>query len=120
MGGFRLRRRKLRYRFRCVAHFPSQLPIAGRNRGVCEGCGENHPLTKHHVFPRRVLPSNNGKIALLCVRCHFELETLIAEREAEVMRSNLYVYADALSDFKGRQNGNKGRLPRRAAFLEDP
>jgi len=43
--------------------------------GVCLCCGENGPITKHHVIPRTMRPLNNSTI-MLCYKCHQKLNSL--------------------------------------------
>lgn len=48
-------------------------------RGVCPACGENKPLTRHHILPKRYY-NGYGEIILLCRACHNELEKTIPFR----------------------------------------
>ena len=89
-------------RYRCKVHFPVRRPTAsfknGRKR--CEGCGKYKYLSKHHILPRRVVPSNNGRVIELCPDCHHEVELLISKGEMRILRNNLSIYTDALDAFQ--------------------
>lgn len=55
-----------------------------RKYGQCPKCGEEKPLTKHHVFPRRHFGNKKNlrryKL-LLCRLCHNDIERAIPFEE---------------------------------------
>lgn len=48
----------------------------------CPKCGEEKPMTRHHVYPKRFFGTRySNSLYLLCRECHNELEKYIPQQE---------------------------------------
>ena len=86
-------------------------------RGICPVCGKQITLTRHHVFKScvwRCRPETQGRILLVCRRCHDAIEIEITRRENLILREYPDLYTGVVDDFlSGALKVPKGRKRRR-------
>lgn len=84
--------------------------------GICPVCGKKKPLSLHHILRYKVFRKEKPTI-LICERCHNQgtncLESLITERENDLLRKHPELYYKALEDYmagiRPRRNDYKRR-----------
>lgn len=71
-------------------------------RGICPVCGKYTILTRHHIYKScvwRNKPETQGKILLVCRRCHDAIEIEITRRENLILQKHPEIYTGVVEDY---------------------